>query len=291
MITVFTPTYNRSHTLNRLYESLCRQSSFDFEWLVVDDGSTDRTKEYFSSLSENRFAVTYVRQENGGKHRAINRGVKLARGEWFFIVDSDDYLSDEAIETLQKHLTDIENDEKYCGVVGLRVYHNGTTIGTPCNYDVLDTDFLSYRYKYKIRGDRAEVVRTEIIKAFPFPEIAGEFFCTEAVVWNRIAQKYLARYINAPIYICEYLPGGLTDTYKKIMCRSPRSSFLYYKELISYHQVHQVHLKYKLATAREYFRYRRLVNSKDRLSFQLCLLYLLLPFYKILKVICKYFRR
>ena len=237
MITIFTSTYNRCHTLERLYESLCRQTSFDFEWLVVDDGSTDDTKEYIQSLSEDRFAIRYYYQPNGGKHRAINRGVKLANGEWFFIVDSDDYLTDNAISFLYSYLKEIEEDNRYCGVVTLRITPDYATIGIPCVYDVLDTDFLSLREKYKMTGDSADIIRTCVLKEYPFPDFENEKFCTEAVVWNRIAQKYIVKYIKKGVYVCKYLPGGLTDTYNQIMDESPCYSMIYFKELISYNQV------------------------------------------------------
>lgn len=289
MITVFTPTYNRRHTLDRLYESLCRQTSFNFEWLVVDDGSTDNTKEFFNSISEDRFAVRYYFQENGGKHRAINKGVKLALGEWFFIVDSDDFLTDDAISSLEKSLAEIESDNRFCGVVALKMDHNSTVMGTPCRYENLDTDFLSYRAKYKIVGDRAEVVRTSIMKEFPFPEIENEKFCTEAVVWNRVAQKYIARYINKGIYICEYLPGGLSDTYRQIMDRSPYSALIYAKEMISYKQVS---FGDKIRVSLEYFHYCKLTKYRfvedTSPSLQICLL---LPFAALAYVIRPVYKR
>lgn len=259
MITIFTPTYNRHHTLERLYKSLCRQTLFDFEWLVVDDGSTDNTKELFSSLSEDRFAVRYYYQENGGKHRAINKGVKLAKGEWFFVVDSDDYLTDDAISLLEKSLKDIESDERYCGVVGLKINSDYETTGTPCEYEVLDTDFLSYRTKYKIEGDRAEVIRTLIMKDYPFPEIGNENFCTEAVVLNRIALKYIARYLNIKIYICEYQKGGLTDTYEIIMTNNPQGALLYYGELF---HISSLPLKCRIIYGSQYWKYYRLCKEK-----------------------------
>lgn len=288
MITIFTPAYNRHHTLERLYKSLCRQTLFDFEWLVVDDGSTDNTKEFFSSLSEDRFAVHYYYQKNGGKHRAINKGVKLAKGEWFFVVDSDDYLTDDAISLLEKSLKDIESDERYCGVVGLKINSDYKTIGTPCGYEILDTDFLSYRTKYKIIGDRAEVVRTSIMKDYPFPEIENEKFCTEAVVWNRIAQKYIARYINEPLYVCEYLSGGLSDTYRQIMDESPYSSMIYTKELISYDKVS---FWEKIRITVLYFHYCKIIRFRfikgTSLSPQICLL---IPF-AIIAYIVRFFYR
>lgn len=259
MITVFTPTYNRIHTLGRLYNSLCAQTSFDFEWLVVDDGSTDNTKSFFESIISSSFNIRYYCQDNGGKHRAINKGVQLAKGQWFFIVDSDDYLTTDAIDTLNKYLKTIESDIKYCGVAALRVSHTGVTLGTPCSYETLDTDFLSYRMKYRIEGDRAEVVRTSIMRAYPFPEIPGEKFCTEAVVWYRIAQKYLVRYVNEGIYVCEYLPGGLSDTYIQIMDECPISSMIYAKEKTVYKNVPFLD---KLRAVMEYLHYMRLAKYR-----------------------------
>lgn len=236
LLTIFTPTYNRAHTLTRLYESLTRQSDFDFEWIVVDDGSTDNTESLIAGFAEknNKFPIIYYKQPNGGKHRAINRGVKLAHGEWFFIVDSDDYLTDDAIAVIKPYLKEVTPLADFAGVVFNRIYHNGETIGAKCNYDVLDSDFISYRMKLKVSGDKADIIRTSILKKYPFPDYPDEKFCTEGLVWFRMAQCYKARYINKGIYLCEYLPFGLTDTYDRIMMDSPKYSMLYYKELSTY---------------------------------------------------------
>lgn len=236
LLTIFTPTYNRAHTLTRLYESLTRQSDFDFEWIVVDDGSTDNTESLIAGFAEknNKFPIIYYKQPNGGKHRAINRGVKMAHGEWFFIVDSDDYLTDDAIAVIKPYLKEVTPLADFAGVVFNRIYHNGETVGAKCNYDVLDSDFLTAWMKLKIIGDKAEIIKSKVFEEFPFPEFDGEKFTTEAVVWSRMAQKYKVRYVNKGIYVCEYLPGGLTDTYAQIMDKSPKASMLYYKELASY---------------------------------------------------------
>ena len=104
MITVFTPTFNRGHLIDTLYQSLLKQTNKDFEWIVIDDGSTDRTEAYFTEIlaKHNPFEIIYRTQPNGGKHRAINAGVQIAKGELFFIVDSDDYLTEDAIEKLSE---------------------------------------------------------------------------------------------------------------------------------------------------------------------------------------------
>ena len=124
-ITVFTPTYNRAYIIETLYRSLQRQTYRDFEWLVVDDGSADNTKELFEAWQQedNFFPIRYVKQENGGKCRAINKGLELADGELFFTVDSDDYLTDDALEKVAAWDAELPNKEQYCGFVGNR----GTT--------------------------------------------------------------------------------------------------------------------------------------------------------------------
>ena len=234
LLTIFTPTYNRCHTLKRLYESLSRQTDMNFEWLVVDDGSTDDTETLFRGIERKFFPVRYYKKENGGKHRAINYGVPLAHGEWFLIVDSDDFLADNAVETIARRTATIENDPKFCAVVGNKVNFDRQVVGTPCNYEILDTDFLSYRNRYHITGDRAEVVRTSVMREFPFPEFEGENFCTEDVVWNRMAQKYIARHVNDNIYVCEYQPDGLSANTKSLYIKNSRGLTLYYKELSTY---------------------------------------------------------
>lgn len=232
MITVFTPAYNRAYTLGKLYESLCKQTSTDFEWLIVDDGSTDDTEKLIASfINENKMTIRYIKQPNGGKHRAINRGVKEASGELFFIVDSDDWLACNAMERIQYHYENIKGDASFAGVCGLRSYADGRRIGGEVDFKILDCSSLDFRMKYKIKGDMAEVFRTEILRKYPFPEIEGEYFCPEALVCNRIAQTYKLRYFYEKIYLCEYLPDGLTAKITKLRMSSSFTSMLYYSEL------------------------------------------------------------
>ena len=121
MITVFTPTYNRAYTLGDLYESLMAQSCFDFEWLIVDDGSTDNTEELVKNWLDNgRFEVRYIKKPNGGKPSAINCGLEHARGEYFWIIDSDDTATPDGVETCIKWMKSLPKDQKFAGVGGLR---------------------------------------------------------------------------------------------------------------------------------------------------------------------------
>ena len=234
MITVFTPTYNRAYILPKLYHSLKKQTNKNFEWLIVDDGSTDETEHMVRHwIRENTlFSIRYLKQTNGGKHRAINRGVQLAVGELFFIVDSDDFLTEDAIETIFNWEIDLKKEDKrFCGVAGERSnIKNGQILGTSYCKEYIDATALE-RDEYNICGDKAEVFYTEILRKYPFPEIDGENFITENVVWYRIANDgYLMRWYNKPIYMCEYRNDGLTCQRDEIFAKNPKGYALSVRE-------------------------------------------------------------
>ena len=212
-ITIFTPTYNRGYIIDHLYQSLLRQTSMEFEWVVIDDGSTDDTESYFQTImqNENPFYITYQKQANGGKHRAINKGVSLAKGELFFIVDSDDYLLDDAIEKVLEWRKSLDGSHKWAGVSGVRGYTANEYIGGVYQKTKYIDAKNTERKKYNLFGDKAEVYFTDVLKRYPFPEIEGENFLTEEVVWNAIAcDGYYLRWFSDIIYITEYLEDGLT---------------------------------------------------------------------------------
>lgn len=121
-ITLFTPTYNRGYIISRLYESIKRQTFRDFEWIIFDDGSTDDTENLVNIWkSENKdFPIIYIKGKNGGKCRATNRALEVARGEIFFTIDSDDYLTDDACEKINDWMESIRNLPDYCGIVANR---------------------------------------------------------------------------------------------------------------------------------------------------------------------------
>lgn len=222
-ITVFTPTYNRAYTLERLYKSLMNQTCYDFEWLIVDDGSTDGTSALIDSFQNNQlFDVRYYRQENSGKHVAINNGVDLAEGELFFIVDSDDYLTDDAIEKIISWSSTLPSDDDYAGISGNRGYSVNELIGTTFSGEYIDATALE-REKYSITGDKAEVFFTHVLRKYKFPVFENEKFMTENVVWYAIAADgYKIRWFNEIIYITEYLPDGLTHKYNKLLATNPK---------------------------------------------------------------------
>ncbi len=235
LLTIFTPTYNRGYILRKLYESLLKQTNSNFEWVVVDDGSTDDTEELVKMfIKENKIPIIYEKQHNGGKHRAINKGLNIARGDLFFIVDSDDYLTNDAIESILNFYEEAKSWQDFCGLIFNNIYEDGSCVGGKTFEDRLYCSLFDFRFKYKIKGDKAEIYVTRILRNFLFPDIPNEYFCPEALVMNRIADQYKMLYVNKGIYVCEYLPDGLTAKIIKIRMKSPQYSTIYYKELFYY---------------------------------------------------------
>lgn len=234
-ITVFTPTYNRAYIIEQLYRSLRRQTCRDFEWLVVDDGSTDNTKELIEKLQkeDNPFSIRYYYQENGGKHRAINRGLELARGELFFTVDSDDYLTDDAIEKVIGWEASLPKEKCFCGVAGNLGITQTQTPNHIFEAEYLDASLLS-RYD-KIDGERAVVFYTAIHRKYPYPVFDNEKFMTEAVAWNRMAHDgYKMRFYNDIIWIYEYRQDGLTKAGNSVFLNNPKGYGLWLREKAQY---------------------------------------------------------
>ncbi len=234
-ITILTPTYNRASLLPRLFDSLLRQTNKDFEWIVVDDGSTDDTREVVANLKEKcggAFPMGYVYKANGGKHMAINIGAERARGELLFIADSDDLLTDDALETVANSWHDISDDKSFAGIAGLDItMDTREVIGSGLPQEHIDCNAIDIRYRHHVTGDMKEVFRTEVLREFPFPEFTGERFCPEQLVWFRMARRYRLRYINKPIYIADYQPDGITAGITRARMRNPSASMLTYAEL------------------------------------------------------------
>jgi glycosyltransferase involved in cell wall biosynthesis len=199
LFTVFTPTFNREKTLHRVYESLKSQTFQDFEWLIVDDGSNDSTRELVNKwIQESNFPIRYIYQENQGKHCAFNKGVQEAKGELFLTLDSDDGCVAHALERFAYHWEGIPDDQKsqFSAVTSLCVDQYGNTIGDRFPLDVFDSNSLESYYKCKIRGEKWGFHKTDVLKQFPFPVRSDCKFIPEGIVWSAIARKYKTRYIN-----------------------------------------------------------------------------------------------
>lgn len=227
-LTIFTPLYNRKKDIVNLYHSLQRQQNFDFEWVVIDDGSTDHPEELFDQIlsEENPFEIVFLWQPNGGKHRAWNRALREARGEYFVVCDSDDWFLDDAIEKILSWLKDIEKEDGLSGVAGLKKAPDGNLLlwkeeengtinlygGRPDFEGCLDAGFYDI-LPHGMRGDRCEVIKTEVLRKYPFPEYEGENFVTEGVLYNRMIRDGIKlRWHTESLEICEYRKGGLTQS-------------------------------------------------------------------------------
>ena len=236
--TVLTPTFNRAKYLPPLFESLKAQTFKDFEWVIVDDGSIDETESIVSGFKMIApFPIRYVWKKNGGKHTAINLGASLAEGFFFAIMDDDDLYVPSALERFLYHWESIPAKKKneFLGVCGLFKYDSGKIVGTQFPNDVLDTDDIELRIRYRVKGDKISVIRLDVMREFPFPENLGRFV-TESIVWNRMAQRYKTRFVNEVFAIKKYQPGGLTDQGRALRVYNCKSSRLSHYELLSTHR-------------------------------------------------------
>lgn len=238
-LTICTPSYNRRDLLPRVYDSLRSQTKFDFEWLIIDDGSSDHTGELCEKWirGKQKFPIRYFYQTNSGKCAAINKALNLARGEWFLVLDSDDFLSDDAVEKINRWTNSLPDDEKYCAVAG-RATYGGSEPDVPfLAGEYLDCTFFD-RYPRKenhyffIGHDRPWVFRTEVHKKYPYPLFTGEKFMTEAVAWNRMAKdKFKIRCFNDIIYTFDHQNQGLTSGSARNFIKNPQGYGLWLSEM------------------------------------------------------------
>lgn len=214
LFTVLTPTYNRAHTLERVYESLSEQTFQDFEWLVIDDGSTDNTRDLVMGWQqEARFSIRYEWQENAHKKTAFNRGVREAHGELVVALDSDDSLDMNALYVMAQAWNSLDPAERsaFVAITGLCARPDGHIVGDMFPADVFDTTSIDMFFKHHIRGEKFGCMRTDVLRRFPFPEdVPG--FVPESLVWRAMARAgYLTRFVNQ-VFRVYYEAGSEGDT-------------------------------------------------------------------------------
>ena len=257
--TVFTPTFNRKELLEKLYKSLQKQTYTDFEWLIVDDGSTDGTGEKVKEfLEESKLDIKYFYKENGGKQRAYNFATDKANGELFICLDSDDEYVENGFETILKYWEKYEKNGEIAGMGYLSMYPDGEIIGSSFpEKEMISTQFDIYN-KYGVKGDKGLMFRTEIIKKYKFPVFDDEKFITEAVVYNRICEKYKMVYVNEKIEIKEYQEDGLTAKYNNLLLRNPKGQALYHNEI----NLQNLTFKQKILNNAVYYKFCRVAGYK-----------------------------
>lgn len=234
-MTIFTPTYNRAYILTKLYDSLCGQTVKDFEWLIVDDGSEDNTKELVDTwIKDDIIDIRYYKQKNGGKQRAHNLGVSKSEGKLFVCVDSDDYILPEFVEKHLQCIEKYEDNQKVGGIISLQGHEDGRPMGTyfPKNLNV--TTLTKLYGKMRFKGDATIVHYTDILKKYPFHVAKGEKFIGEGYVYYQIDQKYELAVLPQILMIKEYLPDGYTKNVRKLTKDNPKSYMLLKRQSVKY---------------------------------------------------------
>ncbi len=253
LLTVFTPTYNRAYTLPNLYSSLCRQSETDFCWLVIDDGSTDDTEEIVKNwIEENIISIKYFKQENSGKHVARNRAIEECDTELLMCVDSDDKLTVDAVEIIKNKNSDY-SDSKILGLYFRRVFENGENIASAYPKGIKTIGVTDLYHQYKFSGDTSPVLRTKMIKGIKSPVFEGEKFLTERIYYNMLNHIAPMVLCEEGIYVCEYLPDGLSNNMDKIIKRIP---YGYTLDFLS-EAVYEYRLVDRVKNAAKYYAYKR----------------------------------
>ena len=257
-LTVFTPAYNRADMLGALYESLLSQTEKDFVWLVVDDGSTDDTWEVLNSFkNEGKIEVVLFREENGGKMRAHNAGVRLTETELFVCLDSDDRFTKNTVSDILKQWEGVSSDPGIAGIVAHKGRDEEHTL-----YDAVfpDTreDTLSGLYRKGFKGETTLIYRTEILKKHLFPEIPGERYVPEDVVYDEIDREYRLSVLDRILTVCTITDEGLTDRAAELREKNPTGWYLYYVNRARYTVFSLLKIKY----ISHYLRFRPVADEK-----------------------------
>ena len=237
MITVFTPTYNRKNELKEVYKSLLKQDTKNFEWLIVDDGSKDNTKELIKKLkNEKKIKINYVYKENGGKQSAYNLALEKSKGDIFLCIDSDDTLKINVLKKIKEDFKNIMEDETIAGIAYLQSYisEKKKIIGTEFPNNNMICTYYDIYNKFKVKGDKLIVLKTSIAKKYCFPIIEGEKFVPEALIFNRISKNYNLLFINKIAAHKEYLAGGYSNNYWNLVKKNPKGNALYFQEAYNF---------------------------------------------------------
>ncbi len=227
-LTILTPAYNRAELLKNCCASLLSQTCFDFEWIVVNDGSTDGTADVMRELAgaDLPFPIRYIEKENGGKHTALNAAHPYIRGKYVLILDSDDTLTEDAVEQSLRAWSRWEKDPGI-GVVILLKGRDREHPNCWAKDENKPVDMMSYPRICPVSGDACEVIRTELFLRYPFPEFPGERFLAEGALWGRVSFTHQCVYVNRVIYLCNYLEDGLTSAGRAMRIRNPRGGMFH----------------------------------------------------------------
>ena len=227
LLSIITPTYNRAKLLNQCFVSLQKQTDSRFEWIIIDDGSTDETKTAVSSFIHKapEMRIVFIQKENGGKHTALNASHPYIHGDFVLILDSDDYLTETAVEEVLAAWDQFASDPTIGTIVFLKGLNTEKPLAVVKEWAV-PVDYFKCKRIGSGASDCCETLRTELFLQFPFPEYPNERFLSEGVLWKQVASNHRYIYINKIIYICDYLEDGLTKSGRAMRLRSPLGGML-----------------------------------------------------------------
>lgn len=230
-LTVFTPAYNRAHTLPRTYESLLEQSCKDFLWLIVDDGSADNTAQLVRQWQEqdNGFEIRYIHKENGGMHTAHNTAYANIDTELNVCIDSDDCLAQGAVEKILRKWNQVK-DRDFAGIIALDADLEGNLIGAGFPSGMTETTLCGY-YAAGGSGDKKLIYRTDVINQYPpYPVFQGERYVALAYKYRLIDQDYKLAVLDEVVCNVEYQADGHSRGMWKEYVRSPRG-FAFWRKI------------------------------------------------------------
>lgn len=231
-LTVFTPTYNRAYCLPVCYESLKRQTSRDFIWLIIDDGSTDNTEQLVVGwIAEKEINIRYYRQDNQGMHGAHNTAYRLIDTELNVCIDSDDYMPDLAVEQICT-FWELHGNEQVSGIIGLDSFTDGRIIGTKMPEDIKSSTLFQLYSKHRVTGDKKLVYRTELTRNYPYPIFENEKYVGLAYKYYKLDEQYEMLLMNEVLCCVEYLPDGSSMNMLRQYRKNPKGFAFYRKELM-----------------------------------------------------------
>ena len=222
ILTVFTPAYNRAYTLHKCYESLTRQTNKNFKWMIIDDGSTDNTSDLVAKWKEESdFEIIYIYKQNGGMHTAHNTAYENIDTELNVCIDSDDYLTDDAVEIIVTEWEKIRS-EKLAGLGALNIFESGEIIGSKFPENIKLSKYFDIYNKYGVVGDKKFIYRTELIKNFPYPEYEGEKYVGLDYKYKKLDEEYELALINKVVCVVEYMEDGSSKNMLRQYRNNPR---------------------------------------------------------------------
>lgn len=251
-LTIYTPAYNKGDTLNRTFKSLVKQTNHNFEWILINDGSTDQTDSIVKKFKNPPFKWKYINKKNEGLSSVMNLAAKECKTEFILRLDADDYLTPEAVQTILEHLDDNEvKSPNIAALVFLTCYSDGKI----CGYHPFSSNFIcnfwDYRFKYKAIGDRAEVFKNKVFSQYPMPVFKDERFCSEGYTWNKISDSYDAIYYTDTIYIRDYVENSITTLGAQVRIKNPKGEQLILADILN----RKIPLKIFIKVSMLYYRY------------------------------------